>query len=136
MNHVELSDDEFEKQFSACTLNPQIFTHEAHLRLAWIHIHKYGINSAIDNICYQLQNFVAVIGASDKYNATVTIGAIRAVYHFMLKSRTDNFQAFIDENSRLKNNFRELLGYHYTTDIFNSEQARINYLDPELLPFD
>ncbi|HTJ48522.1 MAG TPA: hypothetical protein VL443_03630 [Cyclobacteriaceae bacterium] len=136
MNHFELSDNEFEEQFSACKLNPHIFTHEAHLRLAWIHIHKYGINGAIDNICSQLQNFVKSIGASDKYNATVTVAAIRAVYHFILKSKTDNFLSFIDENPRLKNNFRELLGYHYTTDIFKSEQARVTYLEPELLPFD
>jgi hypothetical protein len=136
INHIELSDDQFEEQLAACKLNPSLFTHEAHLRLAWIHIKKYGINRAIDNISYQLQNFVKSIGAADKYNATLTVAAIRAVYHFMLKSETNNFISFIDENPRLKNNFKELLGYHYTTDIFKSEQARITYLEPELLPFD
>jgi hypothetical protein len=123
-------------EFSTCSLEPAIFSHEAHLRLAWIHINNYGIDRAIENITEQLQNFVTSLGAGDKYNKTVTISAIRAVYHFMLKSSTDTFQDFIAENPRLKNNFRELLSHHYTSDIFKSEEAKKEYLEPELLPFD
>ena len=134
--HFTLTDNEFEKQFRSCLLDSAIFTHEAHLRLAWIHITKYGADVAIDNIRNQLQNFVINLGAKNKYNETVTIAAIKAVYHFMLKSKTDNFKDFIAENSRLKNNFKELLSFHYQTDIFNSATAKKKYLVPELLPFD
>lgn len=134
--HFELSDSEFEKEFSAGSLDAQIFSHEAHLRLAWVHINKYGIEGAIENITAQLKNFVKTLGAEDKYNKTVTVAAIKAVYHFMLKSNTNTFQDFISENPRLKNNFRELLSYHYATDIFRSEEAKKEYVEPELLPFD
>jgi hypothetical protein len=54
----------------------------------------------------------------------------------MLKSKTNNFKDFIAENSRLKNNFKELLAFHYRSDIFNSRAAKEKYLVPELLPFD
>jgi hypothetical protein len=94
------------------------------------------INTAIDNIRSQLQNFVANLFARSKYNETLTIAAIKAVYHFMLKSKTNNFKDFITENPRLKNNFKELLAFHYKTDIFNSPVAKEKYLTPELLPFD
>src|SRR5688572_21591954 len=103
--HFELTDIDFEHQFSTCSLDPKIFSHEAHLRLAWIHIYKYGIDKALENVTTQLQKFVDSLGARDKYNTTVTISAVRAVYHFMLKSNTDNFQTFITSNPRLKNNF-------------------------------
>jgi len=134
--HYQLTDAEFEKQFANCTLDAKLFSHEAHLRLAWIHLDKYGIDQAIQSICLQLVNFVDSLGASDKYNKTVTIAAVRAVYHFMLKSETANFKDFIAENPRLKHNFKELLRFHYKTDIFNSELAKKEYLEPELLPFD
>lgn len=134
--HYQLTDAEFKKQFANCTLDPEIFSHEAHLRLAWIHLDQYGIDQAIQNICLQLLNFVDSLGARDKYNKTVTIAAIRAVYHFMLKSETTNFKDFILENPRLKHNFMELLSFHYKTDIFNSERAKKAYLEPDLLPFD
>ena len=135
-NHFDLNDLEFEQQFASGVLAPKLFSHEAHLRLAWIHVTKYGIDKAIENIRIQLQNFVAVIGAADKYNETVTIAAIRAVYHFMRKSKTHNFEDFIVENHRLKFQFKELLSFHYRTNIFLSERAKKEYLEPEILPFD
>jgi len=134
--HFTLDDRTFEQQFADCTLDPALFSHEAHLRLAWIHLTQYGVDQAIQNICAQLKNFTAALGAQDKYNETVTIAAIRAVYHFMLRSQTDNFQDFIIENSRLKTAFKQLLYSHYSTDIFTSERAKREYLEPELLAFD
>ena len=56
--HFKLGDDEFEKAFETCTLDPLLFTHEAHLRLAHIHIQKYGRLNAIENIRYQLKNYL------------------------------------------------------------------------------
>jgi hypothetical protein len=38
----QLSNREFEEQFSNMHLDPALFTHKAHLRLAWIHISRYG----------------------------------------------------------------------------------------------
>ncbi len=135
-NHYQLSDNDFEAQFANANLDPAIFSHEAHLRLAWIHLNRYGLRQAEENICAQLVNFVNTIGAADKFNKTLTIAAIKAVHHFMQKSTSDNFADFIEEFPRLKYNFKELLGYHYGFDIFQSERARKEYLEPDLLPFD
>ena len=134
--HFELSDSEFEKQFINCELNPEIFTHEAHLRLAWIHIKKYGIVEAETNIQCQLREYVKSVGSENKYNTTLTLAAVKAVYHFILKSDSNSFQEFMIEFPRLKNNFRELMSCHYGFDIYNSEKAKMNFLEPDLLPFD
>ena len=135
-NHFNLTDSEFERQFEHCELDPSIFSHEAHLRLAWIHITKYGIEKALSNIQLQLQKYVRHIGAEDKYNKTLTVAATKAVYHFILKSESDSFEGFITEFPRLKTNFRELMGFHYGIDIFNSEKAKKVFMEPDLLPFD
>ena len=135
-DHFKLSDGEFEKQFKHFQLDPSIFSHEAHLRLAWIHIHNYGIDEAIKNIQMQLQNFVAHVDAKDKYNVTLTVAAVKAVHHFMQKSQSSNFKDFISEFPRLKYNFKELLSYHYGIDIFNSKEAKSRLLEPDLLPFE
>jgi hypothetical protein len=134
--HLELADLEFEKQFSNCRLNPEIFTHEAHLRLAWIHVTKYGQESALQTVSQQLFNFVDSVGARDKYNHTLTIAAVKAVYHFTNKTKADNFVDFIKEYPRLKFNFKDLMGFHYSIDIFNLEKAKHSFLEPDLLPFD
>lgn len=134
--HSTLSDNELEIQFETLQLDPAMFSHEAHLRLAWIHIRKYGIERAIDNITSQIKQFANSLGPRDKYNETVTVAAIRAVYHFMLRSTDSNFDDFIRNNPRLKNNFKALLNAHYSTNIFLDSQAKKTYLEPELLPFD
>ena len=133
--HFELSDELFEQQFQTCTLNSALFSHEAHLRLAWIHIKKYGVEKAAENISEQLTTFVAYAGARDKYNKTLTIAAIKAINHFIYQSGTNNFYDFIQEFPRLKFNFKELMSYHYQIDIYNSEIAEREFVEPDLLPF-
>ncbi len=132
-----LDDSAFETAFRSCTLAPQLFDHEAHLRLAWIHLSRYGQETAINNICRQLYRYTDSLGAADKFNKTVTVAAIKAVHHFMGKSVSDNFPDFVREFPRLKTNFKDLLACHYgEVDIFRSEEAKREYIEPQLLPFD
>ena len=134
-NHFILNDSEFEKAFESCSLDPSLFSHEAHVRLAWIHINKYGIDKAEKNIQKQLQKFVLHVGAKDKYHKTITIVAIKAVNHFIKQSNTDSFINFIEEFQQLKTNFKTLINSHYSIDVFNSEFAKVNFLKPDLIPF-
>ena len=134
--HHQLTDQQFEKQFKSCEFPPEMFSHEAHLRLAWIHIVKYGIDQAVNNVTTQLKKYTNQLGVESKYNTTLTIAAIRAVYHFTLKSSTLNFADFIHANPRLKTDFRSLMQTHYSTDIFQSSKAKESYIEPEQLPFD
>lgn len=134
--HFYLNDLEFEQKINRCELSPSDFTHEAHLRLAWLNISKYGIEQAQENIKKQILNFVEFVGAQDKYNMTLTIGATKAVYHFMLKSDSDNFKDFISEFPQLKSNFKGLMACHYGIDIYNSDKAKKEFLEPDLVPFD
>ena len=134
--NTELSDNEFEIAFGNCEVPPSQFNHEAHLRLAWIQIKKYGLETAIGNVCTQLSRYVEHLGAVDKYNTTLTVASVKMVSHFMGKSSSENFPGFMLEFPQLKTCFKELIGAHYAMDIFNSEQAKKKYLEPDLLPFD
>ena len=133
--HFTLTDAAFEEQFATGSLNPALFSHEAHLRLAWIHISKYGEATAIENIREQLQNFVRLVGATSKYNDTLTVAAIKAVYHFMQKAPLATFHEFITAYPRLKTNFKDIIQQHYGFDIFDSVAARAAYIAPDLLAF-
>ncbi|MCF4101298.1 hypothetical protein L1I30_06450 [Gillisia sp. M10.2A] len=133
--HLELTDIDFELQFKKAQLDPALCCHEAHLRLAYIHIKKYGLDKAVKNVNYQLYSYVCFLGAEEKYNHTLTTAAVKAVSHFMRKSQATNFKAFILEFPRLKYNFKELMSVHYKIDIFNSEKAKKEFLEPDLLPF-
>lgn len=134
--HNQLTDSEFEAQFASKTLDPKLFTHEAHLRLAWIHIKHYGTKTAIDNICRQIKAYAESLGARDKFNKTVTIAAIKAVEHFIGRCQGDSFDDIILEFPRLKENFGGLMRAHYGFEIFNNEKAKREFIPPDLVPFD
>lgn len=134
-NHFELSDGAFEVAFENCQVPATLFSHEAHLRLAWIHVSKYGLAMAEKNIQQQLEYFVTFVGAQDKYHKTLTIAAIRSVAHFVDKSQASNFKDFISEFPQLKKGFRALIDSHYSFDIFNSQEAKQTFIAPDLLPF-
>jgi len=134
--HYDLSDAQFEEAFKRAMLAPQLFTHEAHLRLAWLHIENYGIDKAVANITSQIKNYTRVLNAEGKYNETVTIAAVKIVHHFMLKSTTKNFKEFMLEFPRLKTNFKDLLSQHYGFNVFTAEEAKSSFVEPNLLPFD
>lgn len=134
--HYQFRDDEFEKRFHQKTLDPKYFTHEAHLRLAYIHIEKYGVEIAIANICQQIRSFAASVGEPDKFNMTLTTAAIKIVSRFMKALASRNFKQLISTEPRLKDGFSDLIKAHYSFDIFNNTDAKNQFLIPDLIAFD
>jgi hypothetical protein len=134
-DHYIYSDSQFESKFDNLSFDPKLFSHEAHLRLAWIHLNKYGKEKAIDNICNQIRKFDSVHGDGTKYHKTITVAALEMVHHFFDNEEYSTFEEFISENPRLKINFKELLLAHYSEEILYKEQGRTTYLPPDRLPF-
>lgn len=132
--HWKISDEEFEEKFSTTNFRPFWFTHEAHLRLAWIYVTKYGKEIAFKKYSEQLQDFALKYNATNKYNATVTFASIEIMQHFIDKSNAYDFQDFMNEFPQLKEDFKSVLKQHYSGDIFTSKEAKQNILQPDLLP--
>lgn len=134
--HYQYDDQALENGLKDGSLPPEAFSHEAHLRLAWIQIKKYGIRSGIQRTCEIIRGFAAHHGGLSKYHVTLTTAAVRAVYHFMLKSQKATFIELMEEFPRLKSNFRRLIKTHYSDAVLYSLQAKYVYHEPDLLPFD
>jgi len=134
--HRSLSDERFLAQLQSTTLDAALFNLEAHLRLAWLHLNRMEKDAAIKETCAQIQHYVKALGASDKFNTTLTIAAVEAVYHFIKKIKAHSFEAFISNCPELTTNFKDLLQTHYSFDIFTSNTAKTNYIAPDLVSFD
>lgn len=134
--HRDLDDLSFLRKLEDCSLDPTCFSHEAHLRLAWLKLQNSTVEQAISEIRTLLQNYVAHLCAQDKYHETLTVAAVRIVYHFHLKSKAETFDTFIETFPRLKTNFKDLITQHYEFDLFSSEEAKKIYFEPGLLGFD
>ncbi|MTI40196.1 hypothetical protein [Fulvivirga lutimaris] len=134
-SHFELSDQQFETEFASLILNPSLFTHEAHLRLAYIHIKKYGQSMAAENICGQIKAFDQHFGDGTKFHMTITVAAVRMMNHFMNKQKGLSFKELIETYPRLIHSFKELIYQHYSFNVFTDSEARIKYLEPDLQEF-
>lgn len=134
-DHYQYSDEEYEKVFESFNLKPGLFSHEAHLRLAYIHIKKYGCPQTEVNMCEQIKGFAESLGVFDKFNKTVTIASVKVMDHFMQKAESKNFPDLMKEFPRLLTNFKDILAQHYGFNVFADKQAKLEYVAPDLLPF-
>ena len=133
-SHFDFSDDEYAHRFEAMTFPPRLFSHEAHLRLAFIHIRKYGVVQAARNMQNQIKGLAIKYGAT-KYHDTITVAAVHAVHHFHQEDPELDFSELISKHSVLMTDFRGLLNSHYSYDIFTSEKAKETYQEPDVQPF-
>lgn len=134
-NHFQLSDHEFVYVFKTQTLNPKIFTHEAHIRLAWIYLNSYTIEQAIEQFSNELLELVTLHNATDKFNKTLTVAAFNIINNFKVNSNTVDFRTFIKAYPELVLDFRSLVKKHYTKDVFNCPKAKKSFVEPDLILF-
>ncbi len=135
-DHYQLSDESFITQFQSAALDPSLFNHEAHLRIAWLFVQRHRKAEAVELIAKTLKSYVASLGVSHKYHETLTKAAVEAVAHFDRKSEYHSFKEFIDANPQLMTNFKNLINSHYSFDVFESEEARKKYVGPDIEPFE
>lgn len=133
--HRKLSDAEFESTFADKTFRPGWFTHEAHLRLAYIHITKYGYATALAHLRDQIKSFAENLGIYDKYHDTVTITAVLMTAEAMDNSDETDFLKLIEGSGAYLLNFKELLKKHYSYDLFKDQRSRDHWVAPDLKPF-
>lgn len=130
-----MEEKEFIQSFKNGKLEPTLFNHEAHLRLAYLYIQEKGEEKAIHEIGQDLKNYTKHVGAEEKFHLTLTVVAVKIVHHFMQKSKTNNFHDFILEFPILKTDFKELIQQHYGFDIFTNEKAKNEFMEPDKLKF-
>lgn len=131
--HYLLSNTELEDKFKNCELSPKHFTHEAHLRLAYLYIKKYGVKQAIKNISKQLINFDSKYGDGTKFNQRLTIAATKVVELYMKKTIASNFKDMLLEHPKLRSNFCDILRTHYKLDFFKEEKEEEYIEAPSLM---
>ena len=119
---INLNDEELLRQIEDCTLEPSLFTHEVLLRLSWILIRKYGFKEAVTKNCEIKEQYYIKALNSKKFNVTLTKAYTEILYHFMEKSKTNDFEKLLREFPRLKYNFKDLVRTHYGYDILKEHR--------------
>lgn len=141
-----MTDSELWAAFHDRTLPAKDWTHEAHLRVAYLYRRRYSLDEA--HLLFRihlirLNMFHEVPESKDRgYHETLTRGWLAAVGGIMVtaavpvaepESQAPDSLAFIGAHVEL--NDRKLLLRHYSRDRIHSVEARSRWLEPDLAPF-
>ena len=132
---LNIEEQNFLNRFLKGQISPSDFSHERHLKLAWIYIIQYGEQVAIEKFSEDLFQFVKNIGEESIFNLTLTVASIKIVSHYMAKSNSSSFSFFLLEFPQLNQNFKSLIHAHYSPNIINSLRAKSELIEPDIIPF-
>jgi hypothetical protein len=153
-----MTDDEFLTAFQACTLTRPQWTHEAHVRMAWLYLTRLPFVEALDRVRTGIRKLNDRIGQPlithrapsqysckttrvtgstgdpNGYHETITVAFAR-----LIASRVrlgEDFPAFRDRNPDLFDRTLPALLRHYSKERLWSPEARRWFIEPdvEMLP--
>jgi len=123
---AHLDDDEFLDAFHSCRLKSSELRNADHFRLAWLHLHREPLESALASVCSGIQAFAAHHGASTKYHETITIAWVRllATHH------EATFEEFLTAHESRLN--LDLLHRFWTPELLAGEDAKSRWVAPDI----
>tara|TARA_E500000305_G_C3999337_1_gene226448 strand:- start:562 stop:1005 length:444 start_codon:yes stop_codon:yes gene_type:complete len=135
---VNFTDQQLLIAFESCQMSHQEWTHEAHLRVAYLYCKECELELAIDKMTSGLKALNAAHGVVDApergYHETITQAFMRLVaQNLRLSSVASDSMLFIEQHPELKN--RRVLLCYYTRDRIMSPEAKVTFLEPDLAPF-
>lgn len=133
MSHHTASpeDLEFRAAFERLEIAPAGFSHEAHLRLAYVYLVENDLASAQSRMREVLLAFLAANDIPpEKFHETLTGAWIKAVRHFMDRSPSASFAEFLANSQPLCDS--KVMLTHYSAEVLFSPEARTAYVAPNL----
>lgn len=108
------------------------FHHRGHLRLTWICLRRYGMESASDHVAESIQRFAAAHGQRAKYHETITRFWVLCVAHAMCRDPEADFDCLLRSEQHLLD--KRLPWRHWSEAALASPSARSSWLAPDQVP--
>jgi hypothetical protein len=128
------ADADFRAAFETHLVSPSQFTHEAHVRLAYVYLVEGDVEAAVDRMRQALLNFLEHNNIPrSKYHETLTRAWVLAVRHFMNRSGPrDSAAEFVGANPELLDS--KIMLSHYSAGVLFSAEARASFVEPDIDP--
>ena len=128
---MPLDDDTYLDHFERRALGPEHFDHLGHLRMAWLHLNRYGLEEGNRRVCEGIRQLAAQFGAPQKYHRTLSEALMRIMARRMCDAGTQDFDGFLAANRDLVTDALAVLARHYSGERLHSPQARAAWVEPD-----
>jgi hypothetical protein len=125
-DHRQLSDQDFINQLENECLDPELFSHEAHLRAAWLYLNRTDAANAIACISKVIR---AMDPSGTKYHHTITVAFALLILIEMRQNPADSWEECFAANPGLCTGKR-LLSSFYSDDILANGLSRSVFIPP------
>ena len=128
-----MSDEDFIRNFEACTLPNSSFHHEQHVRIVWLYLRRYPLLETLARFSESLKRFAAANGKPNLYHETITWA-----YVFLINQRikrngsSPSWKAFAAANADLLDWKNSVLKSFYREETLSSDLARATFLFPDV----
>ncbi len=128
-----MTDEDFFTQFENGTLDAKLFSHSAHVKMAWIYVHKYELPEALRNFSDALKNFAKINNATGLYHETITFAFLLLINERIKKSENQNWNDFVENNEDLLDWKSNILTKYYRSETLKSVNAKQYFIFPDKL---
>jgi hypothetical protein len=124
-----MTDDEFLAAFEACGFARPEWTHEAHVRMAWLYLTRLPFAAALEKVRKGIQKLNGRIGSPDGYHETVTVAYVRVIASRLADG--EDYPAFRGRHPDLFDRTLAALLRHYSKERLFSAEARTGFVEPD-----
>jgi hypothetical protein len=125
---------EFLAAFEAGTLPKPLWTHAAHVRVAWLYLGRLPLAEAVERLRAGIRRYNAAAGTPPQlYHDTVTVAFARLI-HAAGVDPGEGFDRFAARTPHLFDPADPVLLRFYTRGRLNSDTARLGFVEPDLQP--
>lgn len=125
-----MTDDDFLAAFEAAAIPRPEWTHEAHVRMAWLYVTRFPTAQALGLVRTGIRKLNARIGSPDGYHETITVAFVRVIAS--RRERDEDYPTFRGRNPDLFDRTLTALLRHYTKDRLHSPEARRAFVEPDV----
>ena len=128
-----LSDPDYLAAFDAGSLPPRLWTHYAHIRMAWLVLRELPFPLAVKRIRSGILNYNTVaLGRPEAYHESITLCYAHLIAGVVQKDQP--WPDFVAANPDLFGSSKPFLGRFYSQDKLFSDEARQQFVLPDRVP--
>lgn len=128
-----MSDAALIAAFEACTIPKTEWTHEAHVRTAWIYLTTRSYDDALAALRSGIPKYNRSLGNTTGYHDTITVAFARIIAARIDKFPASGFDEFRRLNDDLFCKSPSPLARYYSKDRLSSAEAIESFIEPDLV---
>ena len=128
-----MTDRELMDAFECCTLDPALFNHRQHVRVAWICLSEGALIEALTRFVESLRRFATSVGSPGLYHETITFAFLFVIHDRMQAGNAITFDEFAAANPDLFRWKPSILDRYYKAETIGSDLARRTFVMPDAL---